>query len=329
MFRFVRDGVAPALGVVLIAGALAGCSQPEAPAGQPKITVAITPVSTSACVQVTQERGAFEDAGVDVELVPAPPTSAAQIAQLVNGQITVGLGAYTGVIAAVATGIPVTITNASDYAYDLGPGQTSSAVLVLDGSPIESFSDLEGKVVAVNSLQGTWELAIREAIERDGGDPSKVELTTVSFSDQGAALKAERVDAILSPQPLVSALTAEGIRSIGDPFPVALDTEAPANAVMFMSKEFVADNAAAAKTFVETMVEGDAWCNAHHDEMLEAISRITEIPAEALAKAPLPVFGAEIDPAETETWITLLKKYGVIEVAPSVEDVQWADAPAK
>lgn len=329
MFRSVRARVVPILSLTLVATVLAGCSQPETAAEASKITVAITPVSTSACVQVTQERGAFTDAGLAVELAPAPPTSSAQVAQVINGQITVGLGAYTGVIAAVSTGLPVVITNASDYAYANGDGQASSAVLVSADSPIKSFADLEGKIVAVNSLQGTWELAIREAIEKDGGDPSKVNLTAVSFSDQGTALKAGRVEAILSPQPLVSALTAEGIRSIGDPFPVALDAPAPVNAVMFMSKKFVGDDPEAATAFVDTMIKGSAWCNDHPNEMLEAIARITKIPQQALAAAPLPVFGAEIDSAETKTWIDLLQKYGVIENAPAPEDVQWADAPTK
>lgn len=294
----------------------------------PIMTVAITPVSTSVCVEVTQERGEFKSKGLDVKLTPAPPTSAAQIAQVINGQVTVGLGAYTGVVSAVANNLPVVITNASDYDFNKG-GQTAFSVLVAKDSTITSFKELEGKTVAVNSLQGTWELALRQAIEDGGGDPSKVKLTAVSFSDQGTALKSGRVDAILTLQPLIASLTAEGLKSIGDPFAVVFGKPDSASAVLFMSKKFVTDNASEAKTFVETLQEGDKWCNAHPKEMSDALARITKIPAAVLAKAPLPDYGAKIDPAETESWAKLLVKYGVIKEAPATSDVQWSDAPTK
>jgi len=342
MFRTARARMVPILGLMLAAIVLAGCSQAvspttspttsptNSPPNSPTMTVALTPVTTTACVKMTQERGTFKKAGLDVNLVAAPATSAAQIAQVINGQVSVGIGAYTGVISAVASGLKVVITNASDYDFDNGGvAQTAFAVLVPQGSSIKSFKDLVGKTVAVNSLRGTWELATRQAIAEKGGDPSKVQLTTVSFADQGAALKANRVDAIVTLQPLVASLTAQGFRSIGDPFAAAMGKPDPVSAVMFMSKQFVSDNPQAAKAFVASMVEGNAWCNKHPDDMLNQIASITKIPKASLAHAPLPVFGAGIDSAETKTWINLLVKYGVVKEAPSVANVQWSGAPTR
>ena len=62
--------------------------------------------------------------------------------------------------------LPVVITNAQDEDYDKD-GQTAFATVVGKDSGITSFKQLEGKSVAVNSLQGNWEVSLKEA-DRQG-----------------------------------------------------------------------------------------------------------------------------------------------------------------
>lgn len=301
----------------------------KAAGGEPvTLTLAYFPASTNACLKVTDERGVFKKHGLTIKYGTAAPTGAASIAQVLNGEITVGGGAYTGVITAVSNNLPVVITNAQTKDQDEG-GQTALATIVGKDSRITSFRQLEGKTVAVNSLQGTWEVALKEAVARQGGDPSKVKLVAVPFPDQAAALRSRRVDAVSTLQPFIAQLNADGYKSIGDPQAIMFGKTDSVTNVSFMSREFVEANPEAAAKFVRAQQEGNEWCNAHPEEMREAIARITKTPMDVVKSTPVPVVTASVDPAETDVWSKALVKYGIIKTAPPAERVQWSGAAAQ
>ncbi len=293
--------------------------------GNTTITVALTPASTVACLKVSGERGIFTKHGVTVTFTAAPPTGAAIIAQILNGQVTAGVGGYTSVITAVSRGLPVMITNATDHDYDQG-GQTGYATIVGKGSDVTSFKQLEGKTVAVNSLGGNWQVALSEAVVKDGGDPSKVKTIAIPFPQQITALKAGRVDAISTLPPFIGQLTSQGYRSIGDPQAISLGTKDSASGVVFMAKSYVEANSDAVKSFVAAQQEGNLWCNAHPTEIRKAIVDITKVPQDIIDKTPLATFNTTIAPTETDAWSKLLLKYKVITKAPAADEVVWPGA---
>jgi NitT/TauT family transport system substrate-binding protein len=291
------------------------------------ITLAFTPTSPGVCFKLTDERGLFRKRGITVKYGTAAPTGAAQIAQILNGQITAGQGAYTGVITAVSNGLPVVITNAMDQDYD-EDGQTAFATIVGKSSGITSFKQLEGKSVAVNSLKGNWEVSLREAVAQAGGDPNKVKPVAVPFADQVTALKSGRVNAIYTLQPFIAQLKAQGYKVIGDPQAIGFGGKKDSVVdVTFMAKKFADSHPQVLKNWVAALQEGNAWCNAHPDEVKKAIARITKAPAEVVNQTPLPKFTANLGPTTTEDWSKLLVKYGVIKKAPAAGQVQWSGAP--
>ena len=291
------------------------------------ITLAFTPSSPGVCFKVSDERGLFKKQGITIKYGTAAPTGAAQIAQILNGQITAGQGAYTGVIAAVGNNLPVVITNAQDEDYDKD-GQTAFATVVGKDSGITSFKQLEGKSVAVNSLQGNWEVSLKEAVAQDGGDPSKVKLVAVPFADQVTALKSGRVDAISTLQPFIAQLTAQGFKSIGDPQAIGFGGKKDSVVnVTFMAKKYVEANPDVVKGFVAALTEGNEWCNAHPDEMKKAIARITKAPQEVVDATPIPVYNSNLGPTTTDDWSKLMVKYGILKKAPAADQVQWSGAP--
>jgi NitT/TauT family transport system substrate-binding protein len=291
------------------------------------MTIAFTPSSAGVCFKVSDERGLFKKRGITVKYGTAAPTGAAQIAQILNGQITAGQGAYTGVITAVSQGLPVMITNAMDQDY-VQNGQTAFAAVVGKKSGVTSFKQLAGKSVAVNSLKGNWEVSLREAVAQDGGDPSKVKVVAVPFADQVTALKSGRVDAIFTLQPFIAQLTAQGFKSIGDPQAIGFGGKTDSVVdVTFMAKKYVEANPDTVKNFVAALQEGTEWCNAHQDEMKKAIARITKAPQDVVNATPNPVYTTKLGPTTTDDWSKLLVKYGIMEKAPPKDEVQWSGAP--
>jgi NitT/TauT family transport system substrate-binding protein len=291
------------------------------------ITAAINPASSTVAFKVADERGIFKKHGITIKYGTAAPTGAAQIAQILNGAIDVGAGAYTAGISAVAKGLPVVITNALDRDYDQG-GSTAYATIVPKDSKITSFKQLEGRTVAVNSLQGNWDVSLREAIANDGGDPSKVKLVAVPFPSQVTAMKSGRVDAISTLQPFASVLLAQGFKSLGDAQAIGFGGKKDSVVdVMFMSKKYTAEHPEVVENFVAAMDEANEWCNTHPDELKKAIASFTKAPIETVNKSPLPQYTTKLGATQTDDWSKLLVKYGILDKAPPADQVQWSGAP--
>jgi NitT/TauT family transport system substrate-binding protein len=309
------------------AGGGSATSSAGSSSGGGTMSLALTASSGAVCTKVTDDRGLFKEKGITIKYVQAAPSGAAQIAQILNGQLDAGAGAYTAAITAASNNLPVVITNAQDSDHE-ADGETAFATLVAKGSGITSFKQLVGKSVAVNSLQGNWEVSLKEAVAKDGGDPAKVKLVAIPFADQITALKSGRVDAISTLQPFIAQLKAQGFQSIGDPQAIGFDgKEDSVVDVMFVGKKFADANEGLLKGFVETMAEGNAWCNAHPEEMRKAIADFTKAPQEVVDATPLPRYTEKLGPTTTDDWSKLLVKYGILKKAPPKEQVQWSGAP--
>jgi NitT/TauT family transport system substrate-binding protein len=293
-----------------------------------EVKVALVPLGGTMAIVLGEQKGIFEKHGVRLKHVTPAPTGAGQIPQLLNGQANVGLGALTSVITASSKNLPVQAVAAfsKDFERD---GDTDVALVIPGDSDVKGYGDLEGKTVAVNSLQGSWEVSVREAVAKDGGDPKKVKLVAIPFADQAAAMRQKRVDGVMTLQPFVSSFLQQGYRSLGDPQAEAMgDADNVAN-VAFMAKSFLAKQPEAAKGFVAGLKEASEYANAHPDEIRKLTISETGVPADLVNKAPVPDFSAVIPPADIERWSELLVKYGILKAAVPVERVLWSGAPTE
>ena len=88
------------------------------------------------------------------------------------------------------------IVSVAPGASSTGNGQEDvNAVLVNKDSTLQSPKDLAGKKVAINSLNNIGDTTIRNAVEKDGGDPSKIQFVELPFPEMPAQLAAGNVDA--------------------------------------------------------------------------------------------------------------------------------------
>lgn len=276
---------------------------------------------------IANNRGMFEKQGLKVELVSAPQVGSNQIASLLNGQLDVGIGAITGLTSAVTKGIPVRAVSA--MAADNKQGdRTLYETLVSPGSDIKSFRDLEGRTVAVNSLKSTWQSAMSEAIDKEGGDPAKVDYVPLTFPNQGPALKQGHVDAISTTQPFATQLLKEGYRSIGNSQAKALDSPNSVATIAQMSQAFIDKNPDAVSKFVTALQEACDYANAHPAEVRKlAVEQAGAkgAAAAAIEASPLPFYTTKIDARTVATWGALQKKFGFDDKAPDPDDVLWRE----
>lgn len=137
---------------------------------------------------VAQEKGYFKDAGLDVEIVQ-PPEDGAEM-MVGAGKAQFGVSFQDSLLPAVAgdNAMPVAAVAAVVQ-------HNTSGIISLKGKGMDKPKGLEGKKYA------TWDLPIEKAtlkqvVEKDGGDFSKVELIPSTVTDEVSALQSGQVDAI-------------------------------------------------------------------------------------------------------------------------------------
>ena len=157
--------------------------------------------------------GFFRRNGLDVKL-SALSGGPAIIAAIAGGAIDVGFSNSVSAAQAAERGIPIVVlAPAAEY-----PSEKPDTLLVkLRGSKIKTGADLNGKTVAVASLQGVLQLSAASWIDQNGGDSKTVHFLELPFTEMTAALKAGRIDAGMLAEPILSAEQSD-VEPLGDAY---------------------------------------------------------------------------------------------------------------
>lgn len=155
-----------------------------------KITFVLdwTPNTNHTGLYVAQEKGYFEEAGLEVEIVQ-PPEDGAEVL-VSSGKAQFGVSFQDSMAPALVgdTALPIKAVAAVIQ-------HNTSGIISRKGEGMDSPKGMEGKKYA------TWDLPVEKAMVQDvvenaGGDFSKVELVPSTVTDEVSALKSKSVDAI-------------------------------------------------------------------------------------------------------------------------------------
>lgn len=209
-----------------------------------------TPNTNHTGVYVADKLGYFEEAGLNVEIVQ-PPDDGAE-AMVASGQAQLGVSFQDYLVPAFAgeqKTMPITAV-AAILQHNL------SGIMSPKELGIVSPAKLEGHTYA------TWELPIEQAIlkecvEEDGGDFSKVELIPETIDDEVSALKAGQVDSIwvyygwagINAEIKDYPINYFAFKDIDDAF----DYYSP---VIIANDDFLADDPDTAKAFLAAVAKG-------------------------------------------------------------------------
>ena len=172
---------------------LAACGSGETSQGEnekEKITFVLdwTPNTNHTGLYVAQEKGYFEDEGLEVEIVQPPEDGADAL--VASGKAQFGIS-FQDTMAPGVVGEDALPTTAVAAVVQ----HNTSGIISRKGAGMDTPKGLEGKKYA------TWDAPIEKAmmenvVEADGGDFSKVELIPSTVTDEVSALESKSVDAI-------------------------------------------------------------------------------------------------------------------------------------
>jgi NitT/TauT family transport system substrate-binding protein len=282
--------------------------------GTRKVSVGIIPIIDVAPLYLGIEKGFFSKRGLDVTPTPAQG-GAAIVPAVLAGENEVGFSNVVSLLIAKEKGLPL-LSIAGGASSTGDPAQDVNAVLVAKGSTLRTAADLEGRKVAINSLNNIGDTTVKTAVEKAGGDPSKVTFVEMPFPDMPAQLAAGKIDGAWESEPFRTQIIADGGRILFDNLTETYPQLQIAQ--WFTSVPTQQKNPGLIKDFVAGINESMEYATAHPDEVRAVLGSYTKVSPQVAADLVLPKWPARLDQASAKAVGDAAQKYGTLAQAPDV-----------
>jgi NitT/TauT family transport system substrate-binding protein len=308
MGRFTSGALAGALAMLVVACGDGG-EQPTTEGGATKLTVQETAGVPSSFVAFGIEKGMFDKQKLEIDLEPTQG-GAATIPALVSGDIQVGGSNVVSLLLASSKDLPIRAIAGGTTAQPAGE-KDFGALLVAKGTGISEPEDLEGKTIAVNTLNNIAEVVVKTALEKEGVDPESLELSEVPFPEMEPALAKGSVDAAFSIEPFVTQGVEKGHEVLGYSY---VDTEPELQVGAYaVTDQFAESDPDAVKAFQAATAETAAYVAGHEDEFRTFLSESAKIPPKLAKTIVLPKWTGEVDAESVANTAELMQRYGLVD----------------
>jgi NitT/TauT family transport system substrate-binding protein len=284
--------------------------------GTTHLTVGVIPIVDVAPIYLGKEKGFFSNRGIDLELVQESGGAAA-VPGVVSGDFEFSFGNVTSILLAASQNIPLRMvaegnSSTGDKATDF------SGVVVPADSPIQSCKDLAGKKVAVNNLKNIGEVTVRNAVQKDGGDPSGLTFTELGFPDMPAAVVGHQVDAAWVVEPFLTAATGQGARDVCPNFTSIPDLTV---ATYFTTAQYIQQNGDLVNRFRDAIEESLKYAGDHPDDVRRIVTTYTKITPDVAQKMKLPAYPQKIGVDSVKQVAQLMQQYRITPTAVDVDSL--------
>ncbi|MFW3168784.1 ABC transporter substrate-binding protein [Geodermatophilus sp. CPCC 206100] len=281
------------------------------------VRIGTLPIANAAAMYLGMEQGFFEEEGLTLE-----PTVQAGGSQIITGLVADEFDfGFVGWISAgvpIARGLPVCVVTAND-ATGTTPEDDWQLILTGANSPMDGPEDLAGKRIGVNALGGVAELQTRVVAEKAGIDPASLQMVEMPFPDMPAAIASGTIDAAYASEPFVTTILDQGGKIVVAPG-AYIAPEYPLGNYMTSQQTFEGEPELV-EAFTTAMNRSTDYARDNPDAVREIIPTYTQIPAELAQRIRLPIFTSEIDEDAVDEQMGFLEQYGVVDAAPSADDL--------
>jgi NitT/TauT family transport system substrate-binding protein len=274
------------------------------------VKIGVSPTISSVDVLYAAEKGLFEKHGVNVETTVNTTSGAATFPLLLNGQLGMTVVDPVSPILAIGKGVGLRMV-ANGNVIASNPEEDYGGIVVKAGSDIASPKELEGKTIAVNSLDSILQLRAEISIEEDGGEPAAAKYVEVPPPSEVDAVAKGQVDAFSNVEPLLTTGEEEGLEVL---------TRAPKSMagipedVIVTSKKLAEDEPEAVEGIKEAMEEANEALAEEPKLMIATAEANEEVEPGLAEKITLPTFeGGALEASTLEALQELMVEHGYID----------------
>ena len=277
----------------------------------------------NAAMFVAMEKGFFKAEGLELETVPM--AGGAVIVQgITSGDLQIGWANVISLYQAHVEGFDFKLV--AGGATNVKSTNESHAIQVPKASTIARAKDLEGKTVAVNTLNNIVHLMAMAWIDKNGASSSKVKFVEIPFPQMEPALAAGKVDAVSIHEPFASAAVEKsGSRVLAHPWGEVLPKFLIAS--WFASDKWLQKNKPVVQAFVRAINKGIDAIHADPDGSRASMVKWAGLPPDLAGKIGLPIFEKGLSEKDLQSTIDLCAKYKMIARAFKASEVVSDVAP--
>jgi NitT/TauT family transport system substrate-binding protein len=285
--------------------------------GLTKIRVGTPGGDANAEAWYAQDQGFFRKVGLDADVQAMRGSGAGTTAAVVGGSIDIGEADLVAIAAARQHGLPLVILAPSGMYSASAP---TTATVIAKNSPIHGAKDLDGKAVAVLSLEGPSKVGTAEWLDKNGGHSETVKFVEMPAPQMAEAVARGTVAAATVFEPFLT-VAKEKTQVLGDVY-TAIAPRFEISA-WFASADWVKKNPAAARAFAQAMRETAAWANnaANHSRSAEILAKYRKIEPALLGRMTRATYGDSYDPALAQPLLDAAYKYHSIARPETARDL--------
>lgn len=271
----------------------------------------------NAAMFMAMEKGFFKAEGLELETVPM--AGGAVIVQgVTSGDLQFGWTNVISLYQAHVEGFDFKLI--AGGAINVRGSNETHAIIVGKDSVIKSAKDLEGKTVAVNTLNNIVHLMAMAWVDKNGGNAAKIKFVEIPFPQMEPAIVAGKVDAISVHDPFAAvAARRPETRVLSNPWGDVLPKFLIAS--WFASEKWIQKNQAVSQAFVRAINRGVDAIHADKDATRAAMIKWAGLNPDFAGKIGLPLFQKGIAETDLQVTMDLTYKYKLISRPLKAKDV--------
>jgi NitT/TauT family transport system substrate-binding protein len=303
-------------------GALAGTPSARAATPHKVVTVRVgyIPIVDPLPMYSAIEEGYFAKQGIKVDL-QAMAGGAVMIPAIQGGSIDLGFSNVLSLLLAASQGLDLVDVAPGDYETRAHP---SHGILVPGNSSIRSAADLNGKRIAVNTLNSIDHIAMQEWMSRHGGNPSTVQFSELPFPQMLGPLAHGQIDAANESEPAVTAgVKLLGMRVLGYQFADLQKNTLLASWIT--SRSWAKSHQNLVKGFAKALLKGNAFDLAHPVKARVYLEKYTQMSHALANQVKLPIL-QKVRVSDLNYWVRLGTKWHALSKKVNVNKLVWSTA---
>ncbi len=286
---------------------LATACQPATVAPVTRLRLGYIPLVDLSGLYVALDRGYFTAENLEIEFT-AMSGGATILPAVASGSLDIGFSNVLSAILGRAGGFDfVIIAHVENEDTD----SRTHRLIVRGDAPIKTARDLDGKLIAVNTLNNIEHLMTYKWLERNGMDPARVRFTELPFPDMPPALMQNRVDVLVTSEPYGTIALDQGGRTLAEPYiEIAPET---AVASFVATERWVKANPEVVRRFVRAYRRGADEAAQDANAQRAVMPKYTRLAPELVQQIRLVTIRTRLDPKLLQWWADEAYQRGLLK----------------